>query len=321
MVGKLLLTLAVDNDAFKMSMTNATNQLSQNVAQMKNILMAAKLGSYLFGGAAMQANEELKQIQTAFSAMNQGLTKGMVENLQTIVAQLDFVGLGADVASENLYKFVIMGESGALERMGIYLDKNTKAMLQGMSVGDRYAWTMQNLSGKINEVYGALSPTTQKFYEFKKRADDVKKALGTTFLGVLSNIVDGLGGVGNAMKVALGVFATYKIATILGNVGIGISKAIAMGSVFSAPIAIAMGVAALASIGAIIGATALAGSAIDNVPSMDATNSTSSTKTSDSISQNTIQVNVSNDRFGQTQEVITNSNGGGFTSIQTNYKS
>ena len=191
-------------------------------------------------------------------------------------------------------------------------------MLTAASATERYQWALANLPGEIGKVRNALSPTTRAFYEFQKKADDVKKALGTSFMGMIIGVIDALGGMTNTMKMAIIGFTAYKTAMILGNVGIGISKAIAMGSVFSTPIAIAMGAAALASISALIGGAALAVNALNNVPEFDSS-SVNNTSTNTSSSPEKQTVVVVRDKFGDTQKVLSESSGGGSRSVQTNY--
>ena len=319
-IGQILLSLNLNDKEFKSSMNRAVNQFTKTVNTMKNLLIAAKLGSFLFSGAAQQAQEELKQVQTALSAMAEGFSADMIRSLQPIIEQIDYLGVSADQASDILYKFILTGRTMGLQQMGIYLDKDTQSMLAAADAATRYQWAIENIPGKIQDVQNALSPTTQAFFEFKKKADDVKKALGTAFTGVLLSIVNAFGGVTNAMKVAIIAFTAYKTAMILGNVGIGISKAIAMGSVFSAPIAIGMGVAALGAISALIGGASIAVNALNNIPDPNSNTSTFNPSQTTSTSQKETVIIVK-DKFGETSKLVSESSGGGSSSIQTNYGS
>lgn len=319
-IGQILLSLNLNDKEFKSSMNRAVNQFTKTVNTMKNLLIAAKLGSFLFSGAAQQAQEELKQVQTALSAMAEGFSADMIRNLQPIIEQIDYLGVSADQASDILYKFILTGRTMGLQQMGIYLDKDTQSMLAAADAATRYQWAIENIPGKIQDVQNALSPTTQAFFEFKKKADDVKKALGTAFTGVLLSIVNAFGGVTNAMKVAIIAFTAYKTAMILGNVGIGISKAIAMGSVFSTPIAIGLGVAALGAISALIGGASIAVNALNNIPDPNANTSTFNPSQNTPIPQKETVIIVK-DKFGETSKLMSESSGGGSSSIQTNYGS
>lgn len=319
-LGLVSLKLTMSDKEFKSSMSKAVDSVKKNVNLMKNIMIAAKLGSYLFSGAAQQAQEELKQVQTAMSAMSQGFSKEMIQNLQPIIEQVDYLGVAADQASDILYKFVLTGRAMGLQQMGIYLDKDTQSMLSAASAAERYQWAIKNIPKELSKVRNALSPTTRAYFEFKKKADDVKKALGTSFMAIIVKIIDAFGGLTNAMTAAIIAFTAYKIAMIVGNVAIGISKAIAMGSVFSAPVAIAMGVAALGAIGALIGGAALAVSALQNIPEPNTTQYDSSSSSGDTTTAaNTNTVVVIKDRFGELQKTITSSNGGNRNNVQTNY--
>lgn len=320
-LGVVSLKLTLSDQEFKTSMNRAVNQVKSSVNLMKNVLVAAQLGRYLFSGAAQQAREELKQVQTAMSAMNEGFSKEMIQNLQPIIDKVDYLGVSADQAADSLYKFVLTGRTMNLQQLGIYLDKDTQSMLAAASAAERYEWALKNIPDKLDDIMNSLSPTTKAYYEFQKKADDVKKALGTSFTAVIVKIIDAFGGLTNTMKMAIIAFTAYKTAMILGNVGIGISKAIAMGSVFSAPIAIAMGVAALGSIAALIGGASLAVNALNNVPEFDSSTAINSNSASGNNTINNSQpqtIVVVRDKYGELQETVDNSSNNS-SSIQTNY--
>lgn len=310
-IGKVLLALGLDNKELNGSLTKAENQLANSINNMKTILIGAQLGRYLFSGAEQQAREELKMVQTAMSAISEGFSQEMIDNLQPIIDQIDFLGVSADQAADTLYKFVLTGRALGLQQMGIYLSKDTQSMLTAMSAAERYQWALSNLPNEITKVQDALSPTTKAFYEFQKRADDIKKSLGTSFLSILVKIIDTFGGLTNTMKTAIIAFTAYKTAMILGNVGIGISKAIAQGGVFAAPIAIGMGAAALASITALIGGASLAISALNGVPSTNTqqTQDNAATVTDNLNNAANVNVTITNDRYGQMEQVKEKSNG------------
>ena len=59
-LGVVSLKLTLSDQEFKTSMNRAVNQVKSSVNLMKNVLVAAQLGRYLFSGAAQQAQEELK---------------------------------------------------------------------------------------------------------------------------------------------------------------------------------------------------------------------------------------------------------------------
>ena len=320
-LGVVSLKLTLSDQEFKTSMNRAVNQVKSSVNLMKNVLVAAQLGRYLFSGAAQQAREELKQVQTAMSAMSEGFSKEMIQNLQPIIDKVDYLGVSADQAADSLYKFVLTGRTMSLQQLGIYLDKDTQSMLAAANAAERYEWALKNIPDKLDDIMNSLSPTTKAYYEFQKKADDVKKALGTSFTAVIVKIIDAFGGLTNTMKMAIIAFTAYKTAMILGNVGIGIAKAIAMGSVFSAPIAIAMGVAALGSIAALIGGASLAVNALNNVPEFDSSTAINSNNTSGNNTTNNSQpqtIVVVRDKYGELQETIDNSSNTS-SSIQTNY--
>lgn len=310
-IGKVVLALGLDNKEFQGSLNSAEKKMANSINNMKNLFIAAQLGKYLFSGAEQQARENLKVIQTELSALSEGLSQSQIDLLKPIITQVDYLGVAADEAANILYKFVLTGRSLGLQQMGVYLDKTTQSFLSTATAAQRTEWAIANIPKLLEEVRNKIDPTTKAFYEFKKKSDDVKKALGTAFLGVITNVIDSLGGVTNAMKIGIIAFTSYKTAMILGNVGIGIAKAIAQGGVFAAPIAIGMGVAALASISALIGGASLAVKALNNVPEFSSNNSNSEKGvfTDTSNPNNNVNITIKNDRYGQFEQLSEKSNG------------
>lgn len=317
-IGTVALQLGLVDKSFQSGLKKATNQIKSTVNVMKNMVIGAKIGSYLFSGAEQAARENLKMIQTEMSALASGFSQEMVNGLKPLIEKFDFLGVAADTASDSLYKFILTGRSMSLQTLGVYLDKDTQAMLTAMTAAERYQWAIANIPNHIQNITDKLDPATKAFYEFQKRSDDVKKSLGTAFTGTLMGIVDAFGGVNNAMKAAIIAFTAYKTAMIIGNVAIGISKAIAMGSVFSAPIAIAMGAAALGSIFALIGGASVAINALNNVPPPSSSQNGSSTNGSTNVNVN---VQQTTDRYGQVSRVLNQKSGGLSSNVQTHYGS
>lgn len=309
-IGKVVLALGLDNKEFKSSLTNAEKQMANSINSMKNLFVAAQLGKYLFSGAEQQARENLKIVQTELSALAEGLSQEQINLLKPIIDQVDYLGVAADQAADVLYKFVLTGRAMGLQQMGIYLDKTTQSFLSTASAAERTEWAISNIPKMLEEVKNKIDPTTAAFYEFQKKSDDVKKALGTSFLGVITNVIDSLGGVTNAMKIGIVAFTSYKTAMILGNVGIGISKAIAQGGVFATPIALAMGATALTSISALIGGASLAVNALNNIPEFSSNNAKAEKGVFvDTPSSSNVNITIKNDRYGQFEELSEKSNG------------
>ena len=309
-IGKVVLALGLDNKEFKSSLTNAEKQMANSINSMKNLFVAAQLGKYLFSGAEQQARENLKIVQTELSALAEGLSQEQINLLKPIIDQVDYLGVAADQAADVLYKFVLTGRAMGLQQMGIYLDKTTQSFLSTASAAERTEWAIANIPKMLEEVRNKIDPTTAAFYEFQKKSDDVKKALGTSFLGVITNVIDSLGGVTNAMKIGIVAFTSYKTAMILGNVGIGISKAIAQGGVFATPIALAMGATALTSISALIGGASLAVNALNNIPEFSSNNAKAEKGVFvDTPSSSNVNITIKNDRYGQFEELSEKSNG------------
>lgn len=313
-IGTVALQLGLIDKEFQTGLSKAESEVKKSVDNFKNIIMGAQLASYLFQGAEDYVDKQLTKVQADMSSLASGLTQAQVDNIDKLGDSFEYIGVKSDEATESLTRFILEGKSTELNSLGIYLDENTKSLVSAMDETERYEWVLSNIPDRVSDVADALGDGTLNMIAMQKSAEDLKESLGNTFLQVLNSIINSFGGLQNAMKVALAAFATYKIATILGNVAIGISKAIAQGGVFGAPVAIAMGVAALASIGAIIGASLTVGSAIDN---MDSPTSSNEPKTGYSETSSTVV--VTNDRWGQTQEVIANRSGGNSSTVQTNY--
>ena len=313
-IGTVALSLGLIDKDFKKGLDRAESEIKKSVDNFKNIIVASKLGSYLFSGAEQYIDKQLSKVNSQMSALASGFSQEQVDTITELGEKFKWIGTSAENATESLTRFVLTGKSTEFNSLGIYLDENTKAIIGAMDETERYQWVLENIPERIENVKDALGQNTLNMIQMKETTDQLKESLGASFLQVLNDIINAFGGIQNAMKITLAAFATYKIATIIGNVAIGISKSIAQGGVFGAPVAIAMGVAALASIGAIIGASLAVGSALDNIESPSSTKTDASkTETSSSV------VVVTNDRWGQTQEVISNRSGGNSSSVQTNY--
>ncbi|UWV85410.1 hypothetical protein NW066_01655 [Mycoplasmopsis felis] len=100
--------------------------------------------------------------------------------------------------------------------------------------------------------------------ELKKATEDTKKALGQSFMTVINSIVNAFGGLKSTLTAFLTFYALYKSAMIISNTAIGISKALALGSVFASPLAFGIGAAALSSLLAMGVGTGIAINSIQN---------------------------------------------------------
>ncbi|ENY69014.1 Hypothetical protein, predicted transmembrane protein [Mycoplasmopsis bovigenitalium 51080] len=267
-------------------------QFQSTVSGIKNMLIASKLGSFLLAGANDSINQYMTNMRLLAGLSESGLGKENSTRLLEIADGFENIGYNAEMAADSFNQFIITGKATVLQSIGIYLDQNQKSILATATAQDRLNWVMSEGNKKMQEQAKNMPEHIRNQLELRKAIDDTKKALGSSFLQVINNMVNALGGLGNALRIAIAAFAAYKIAMIIGNVAIGISKAIALGSVFSAPIAIAMGVGALASIGALIGAAGLAFSSIPN--------SDNSSKQDVNVDvSNDIVINVSSDRYGR----------------------
>lgn len=314
-IGTVALQLGLVTKEFKNSLDKAAGMLKSSVDGFKNILIAAKLGSFLMSGARDYVADELQTVYAELSALSQGFTQEQINALRPLAEQFEFVGVKTELATQAMNEFILSGKATVLKQLGIYLSDTTKEMLKGMDAAQRYQWVLENMPERIQGLSDSLSSETKELLATQKGFDDLKKSMGQVFLSTISSVINAFGGLQNAMKIALAAFNIYKIATIIGNVAIGISKAIAMGSVFSTPIAIAMGVGALASIGALIGASVLAGNAINSVPTPESVGIGNNNENKTQF----INTVVVRDRFGETQKAINERNGGGSNNIQTSF--
>lgn len=312
-LGVIALKLGLSDKEFKSQLNKSIDSVKKSVDQMKNIIVAAKLGSVLFTAAGNKMQENLKLVQIELSALNEGLTQNMIDSLKPLVDQFDYIGVGADQASESLYKFILQGRTMSLMQLGVYVSEDTKALLAGMNAAERYSWALENIPKHLTTVMDKLDPTTKKMLEFNKKLKDVKETIGMSFLSAIFSIVEAFGGLTNVMKTAIIAFTLYKNAMIIGNVAIAISKTLAQGGIFAWPMAIGMGTAALASLLALDAAAGIAVNALNNIKEP---NSYTNTNTN----TNTIQtVVVNRDRFGETAKIMTERNGGRANNVQTNY--
>lgn len=314
-LGTVALKLGLSDKEFKTQLNKSVDSVRKSVDQMKNIVLAAQLGNILFSAAQNKMQENLKLVQVELSALSQGITQDMINALKPLIDQFDYIGVGADQAAEALYKFILQGRTMTLNQLGVYVSEDTKALLAGMNAAERYAWALQNIPQHLTTVMEKLDPTTKKMLEFDKKLKDVKETVGMSFLASIMSIVEAFGGLTNVMKTAIVAFTLYKNAMIIGNVAIAISKTLAQGGVFAWPVAIGLGLSALASLLALDSAAGIAVNALNNIPEPGQVTAASQ-NASNSVSQTVVVVK---DRFGETQKMVSERNGGASNNIQTSY--
>ncbi|QJR43638.1 hypothetical protein HLA87_02465 [Mycoplasma miroungigenitalium] len=280
-------------------------KFKNSIDSIKTMLVAAKLGSFLIAGADGAIAEYMAKMRLMANLNEQGFGKEQSERLFELSDNFEKLGYNADTANDALTQFISTGKATSLQIIGIYLDKNTKSTLANVSAQERLNWVLSQGNNKLREQQRAMPKSIQTQIELRKAIDDTKKALGLSFMKVISNIVSAFGGLNNALKLAIVAFSAYKIATIVGNVGIGISKAIAQGGVFAAPLAFAMGLSALAGISALIGTAVVAGNAISGMNSLGASEVREGVDT-----PTVVNVDISEDRYGkEVHERSGNNNG------------
>ena len=309
-----ILSLKLEDKKFKSEMDKSINQFQGQIGKMKNILVGAALGRYLMAGANDAINDALAKVKAVVTMTAQGFSKSQSAGILNMAESFELMGYNAEQASVAISDFITTGKGMGLKSIGVVLDKDTMSMLAAASAAERYKWAIEELPKYLESMGNTLPDNIQNMIKMRKTMDDLKKAMGSTFLGVIQSITDAFGGIIPAMKTAIIAFAAYKTAMIIGNVAIGISKAIALGTVWSAPMAIGMGVAALASLGALIGGAGLAIGALNSIETP------TSTTASESSNNSQININVKGDKFGSIAEVVENSSNNNNT-IQTNFGS
>ena len=309
-----ILSLKLGDKKFKNEMDKSINQFQGQIGKMKNILVGAALGRYLLSGANDAIDAAVDKVKSLITLTSQGFTKNQSQEILTMGETFELMGYNAEQASVAISSFITTGKGMGLKSIGVVLDRDTMSMLAAASAAERYKWAIEELPKYLESMGKELPDNILNMIKMRKTMDDLKEAMGSTFLKVVQGITDAFGGIIPAMKTAIIAFTAYKTAMIIGNVAIGISKAIALGSVWSAPMAIGMGVAALASIGALIGG---AGLAIGALNSIEAPTPTSTTDTSNNSQ---ININIKGDKFGSIAEVVENSSNNNNT-IQTNFGS
>lgn len=309
-----VLSLKLEDKKFKSEMDKSINQFQGQIGKMKNILVGAALGQYLLSGANDAINAAVDKVKAVITMTSQGLSENQSQGILNMAESFELMGYNAEQASVSISDFIATGKGMGLKSIGVVLDKDTMSMLSAATAAERYAWSINELPKYLENMQSKLPANIQNMIKMRKTMDDLKEAMGSTFLGVIQSITDAFGGIIPAMKTAIIAFTAYKTAMIIGNVAIGISKAIALGSVWSAPMAIGMGVAALASIGALIGGAGLAIGALNSIETP------TSTTPSESSNNSQININVKGDKFGSIAEVVENSSNNNNT-IQTNFGS
>lgn len=309
-----ILSLKLEDKKFKNEMDKSINQFQGQIGKMKNILVGAALGQYLLAGANDAIDAAVDKVKSLITLTSQGFTKNQSQEILSMAETFELMGYNAEQASVSISDFITTGKGMGLKSIGVVLDKDTMSMLAAASAAERYKWAIEELPKYLESMGKELPDNIQNMIKMRKTMDDLKEAMGSTFLKVVQGITDAFGGIIPAMKTAIIAFTAYKTAMIIGNVAIGISKAIALGSVWSAPMAIGMGVAALASIGALIGGAGLAIGALNSVETP------TPTSTTDTSNNSQININVKGDKFGSIAEVVENSSNNNNT-IQTNFGS
>lgn len=167
-IGTVALQLGLVTKEFQNSLDKATGMLKNSVDGFKNILVAAKLGSYLMAGARDYVADELQSVYAELSALSQGFTKEQVEALRPLAEQFEFVGVKTELATQAMNEFILSGKSTVLKQLGIYLSDTTKEMLKGMDAAQRYQWVLENMPERIQGLSDTLSDETKQLLATQK---------------------------------------------------------------------------------------------------------------------------------------------------------
>ncbi|WLP85283.1 hypothetical protein [Mycoplasma seminis] len=298
MIGKVTLGVGLDNKSIDKTLKQMSKKFKRAVGDLKTMFIAQKLGSYLFAGADKSIQEYMAKARQIATLQEAGIGKEMSEKLFELSDNFEKLGYSAEVANDAFSQFIMTGKATTLQGIGIYLDKNTKSTLAAASAQQRLNYLLKDGNRLYGEQAKAMPKNIANMIKLKKSGEDLQKALGQVFLSTIEGVINALGGIKPAMISAIWAFTAYKTAMILGNVGIGISKAIAQAGVWSTPAALAMGGAALAGIGMMIGAAALATAAISN-SNIDAPIDGGSAN----VPEPAVNIKIVQDRYGSMQEV------------------
>ncbi|MFV8478106.1 hypothetical protein [Mycoplasma sp. B6400] len=313
-VGKVELSIGLDVKSIDRTLKRMQQKFSRSISDIKNMFAAAKIGSYLFTGADKSIQEYMAKMRLAANLQEAGFGKEASDRVFQLSDNFEKLGYSADAANDAFTQFIITGKATSLQTVGVFLDKNTKSTLANASAQERLNYLLKNGNRLFNKQSREMPKGIANMVRMKKASEDLQKALGQAFLGTIASLIDMFGGLSKTLKVALGVFTAYKTAVILGNVAIGISKAIAAGSVWVTAAALAQGAAALVGISALVGGSIIAGSALN---SMDLDSTT--LPESGTGSEGALNVNIVQDRYGTLSEV-SRANGGS-RKVQTNFGS
>lgn len=226
-----ILSLKLEDKKFKNEMDKSINQFQGQIGKMKNILVGAALGRYLLSGANDAINAAVDKVKSLITLTSQGFTKSQSQEILTMGESFELMGYNAEQASVAISSFIATGKGMGLKSIGVVLDQDTMSMLAAASAAERYKWAIEELPKYLESMGKELPDNILNMIKMRKTMDDLKEAMGSTFLKVVQGITDAFGGIIPAMKTAIIAFTAYKTAMIIGNVAIGISKAIALGSV------------------------------------------------------------------------------------------
>ncbi|MFV8479039.1 hypothetical protein ACNQ13_01465 [Mycoplasma sp. VS428] len=313
-VGKVELSIGLDVKSIDRTLKSMQKKFSNSINNIKNMFAAAKIGSYLFAGADKSIQEYMAKMRLAANLQEAGFGREASDRVFQLSDNFERLGYSADAANDAFTQFIISGKATSLQTVGIYLDKNTKSTLANASAQERLNYLLKNGNRLYNKQAREMPKGIANMVKMKKASEDLQKALGQAFLGTISNLIDMFGGLSRTLKFALVAFTAYRTAVVLGNVAMGVSKAIATGSVWVTAAALAQGAIALAGIGALIGGSVIAGNAID---SMDLDRTT--LPENGPGAEGALNVNIVQDRYGTLSEV-SRANGGS-RKVQTNFGS
>jgi hypothetical protein len=230
-IGIADIKLTLSDREFKTGMTKAANSVKAGIGNMKTMLIGAALGQYLFAGANDAIDAAVRQVKTKMNLADMGFSEDQVDPIMKMAESFELMGYNAEQAGNTIAELIVSGKALGMKSIGVFLTKEEQAFITAASSAERYAWVMENLPSKLQGMSDMLPDQIESFITMRKTMDDLKETLGSTFLTVIQNITNAFGGIVPAMKTAIIAFTAYKTAMIVGNVAIGISKAIALGSV------------------------------------------------------------------------------------------
>lgn len=296
--------IKVNSQKAKSELERFSSAMRQSMQSIQGIFSSLNIGGTLLSGANASIQEYMSKMRLAANLTSQGFSKSAQEGLFSIADNFERIGYSADQANDAFTQFITTGRATTLQQLGIYLDSNTKSILSQATAQERLNYVLKEGNIMFQKQRDNMPENIRTMVELKKATEDTKKALGQSFMTVINLIVNAFGGLKSTLTAFLTFYALYKSAMIISNTAIGISKALALGSVFAAPLAFGIGAAALSSLLAMGVGTGIAINSIQNSNIGENASNTGTDMTTN------VSIQISEDRFGREMTEKSGNNNG-----------